>query len=103
MINSLLAVSSGMEKRDSRSLTPETQGELRRQAIHLLKTLKPRQVADQLEVIRNVVYEWIKANKTGGKKALKVKNQGRPKGTGLTLSEDQQARSASLYMMPFAL
>lgn len=100
-----------MEKRDARSLTPKTQEEIRRQAIRLLKKLKPSQVADQLEVSRNAVYEWIKAHKAGGMKALKAKRQGRPKGTGLTLSVEQQAKVRMIICdatpdqlkMPFAL
>ena len=111
MTNRFLVVSSGMEKRDARSLTPKTQEEIRRQAIRLLKKFKASQVADQLEVSRNAVYEWIKAHKAGGMKALKAKKQGRPKGTGLTLSEDQQAKvriiicdaTPDQLKMPFAL
>lgn len=104
-------VSLRMEKRDARSLTPETQEEIRRQAIRLLKSLKPREVADQLEVSRNAVYEWKKAHKAGGMKALKAKKQGRPKGTGLTLSDEQQGKiriiicdaTPDQLKMPFAL
>lgn len=100
-----------MEKRDARSLKPETQEEIRRQAIRLLKSHKPSEVAQQLEVSRNAVYEWIKAHKAGGMKALKAKKQGRPKGSGLLLSEGQQLKIRTIICditpeqmkMPFAL
>ncbi len=100
-----------MEKRDARSLSPETQEEIRRQAIRLLKTLKPREVAELLEVSRNAVYEWKKAHQAGGLKALKAKTQGRPKDSGLALSKERQHKirviicdaTPDQLKMPFAL
>lgn len=101
-----------MEKRDARSLNPQTQEEIRRQAIRLLKSgMKTQQVADQLEVSRKSVQAWKTAHKHGGMKALKAKKQGRPKGSGLVLSEEQQHKirviicdiTPEQMKMPFAL
>lgn len=101
-----------MDKRDARSLTPKTQEEIRRQAIRLLKSgSKVQDVADQLEVSRKAVQAWKKAYKEGGMKALKAKKQGRPLGSGLKLSEEQQAKirivicdaTPEQLKMPFAL
>ena len=101
-----------MEKRDARSLTPKTQEEIRRQAIRLLKSgSKAQEVADRLEVSRKAVQAWKKAHKEGGMKALKAKKQGRPMGSGLRLSEEQQAKVRTIICdatpeqlkMPFAL
>lgn len=80
-----------MEKRDARSLTPKTWEEIRRKAIRLLKMgLKTQQVADQLEVGRKSDQARKMAHKEGGMEALKAKKQGRPRGSGLVLSEEQQ-------------
>lgn len=101
-----------MEKRDARSLTPQTQEEIRRQSVRLLKSgLKTQQVADQLEVSRKSVQAWKTAHKEGGMKALKAKKQGRPKGSGLVLSDEQQLKiriiicdiTPEQLKMPFAL
>lgn len=101
-----------MKKRDARSLSPETQEEIRRQAIRLLKANhKMQEVADRLEVSRKAVHDWKVAYKKGGMKALKAKKQGRPKGTGLTLSDKQQRKIRTIICdatpdqlkMPFAL
>jgi transposase len=101
-----------MDKRDARSLTPQTQEEIRRQAIRLVKSgMKAKDVADQLEVSRKSVQEWKKIYKEGGMKALKARKQGRPMGSGLKLSEEQQAKikviicdaTPEQLKMPFAL
>lgn len=101
-----------MDKRDARSLTAQTQEEIRRQAIRLLKSgITSQEVANQLEVSRKAVQEWKKAYKEGGMKALKAKKQGRPTGSGLKLSGEQQAKiriiicdaTPEQLKMPFAL
>ncbi|MGJ8634973.1 MAG: helix-turn-helix domain-containing protein [Luteolibacter sp.] len=86
--------------------------EIRRQAICLVKSgMKAKEVADELEVSRKSVQEWGKVYKDGGMKALRARKQGRPMGSGLRLSEEQQAKirviicetTPEQLKMPFAL
>lgn len=101
-----------MKKRDARSLTADTQQEIRRQAIKLLKEGRTaRDVATMLEVSRKSVQGWKSAYQNGGMKALKARKQGRPMNSGLVLSEERQLKVRKIICdatpdqlkMPFAL
>lgn len=81
-----------MEERDLRTLTPEAQFEVRRQAVYLFKKEKNfSQIADTLRVNRNSVSSWIATYKAEGMKGLKPRKRGPAIGTNLQLDPEQQA------------
>lgn len=80
-----------MEDRDARTLHPEAQEELRRQAIKLLNRGWTQQsVGDELGVTRQAVGKWWKKFKEGGWASLKKQKRGREKGDGRLLSPEQE-------------
>ena len=80
-----------MEKFDARKLSPSAQQEIRHQVIRLReKGLKRYEVSDITGVHPSTISRWWKVYKESGKKALKGKKQGRPAGTGRTLSPAQE-------------
>ena len=79
-------------KKDARTLKKAVQEEKRRTSIKLWKkSLPTSEIADLLEVSVRSVQLWISAYKSGGLPALKTRRMGSPKGSGKTLSEDQEA------------
>lgn len=79
-------------KKDARTLKKAVQEEKRRTSIKLWKkSLPTSEIADLLEVSVRSVQLWISAYKSGGLSALKTRRMGSPKGSGKTLSEDQEA------------
>jgi transposase len=80
-----------MENRDARTLNPDAQEELRRQAIRLLKKGQTQQeVADQCDVSRRAVGKWWAAYREGGWKALVKQRRGRKRGEGARLTAEQE-------------
>jgi len=101
-----------MSNRDSRTISPEAQHEIRRQAIKLHQAGERRtSIARKLEVHRNTVGKWIKRFEAGGMKALAIGKRGPKEGTMMQLSpSDQQAIRKQLIekepeqlKLPFAL
>ena len=80
-----------MEKFDARKLSPSAQQEIRYQVIRLRKKgLKRSEVSEITGVHPSTISKWWKAYKDSGNKALKGKKQGRPTGTGRTLSSERE-------------
>ena len=101
-----------MEKFDSRKLTPSAQQEIRYQVIRLRsKGLKRYEVSEITGVHPSTISKWWKTFKESGKKALKGKKQGRPSGSGRTLSPAQETEMQKALVdkcpdqmkLPFAL
>ena len=73
-----------MKTYDARSLPSIAQEDLRKKAIKtVLSGKKQVEVAEIFGVTRQAVGKWVKAYREGGKKALKAKRRGRPKGGSL--------------------
>lgn len=73
-----------MKNRDTRSLPSIAQEEIRCRAVNAVMNGRSQvEVAETLGVTRQAVGKWIKAYREGGKKALKSKRRGRPKGKTL--------------------
>jgi transposase len=73
-----------MEYIDARSLPSIAQEDLRLKAIKaVLEGKKQVEVAELFGVTRQAVGKWVKKYREGGKKALKAKPQGHPKGGSL--------------------
>jgi transposase len=80
-----------MKKRDARKLETQSQYELRRTAIKLLKSGKSQEkVAEILEVGTTAVWRWNKLYQTQGLAGLKLKQRGRQQGQKRTLSPKQE-------------
>ena len=70
-----------MKIKDARSLPSIAQEDLRQKAIKaVLDGKKQIEVAEILGVTRQAVGKWISKYRQEGKKALKAKQRGRPKG-----------------------
>ena len=82
-----------MERRGARKLSPETQEELRRQAIRMYKEGKTRiAIGKILEVHSNTVNKWVSKYKVKGLWSLRAKKRGRKLGTHMQLNEETQQR-----------
>src|SRR6056297_1386513 len=101
-----------MDQRDARTLTPEAQFEVRRQAVKLHKKgRKYLEIAEELGVNRNSVSEWIRTYKKQGWDALKPRKRGPKEGANMQLDESQQKSIRSKLIdndpeqlkLPFAL
>lgn len=101
-----------MSNRDSRTISPEAQYEIRRHAIKLHQAGEKRTaIAKALEVHRNTVGKWIDRFEAGGMKALAIGKRGPKEGTMMQLSpSDQEAIRKQLIekepeqlKLPFAL
>ncbi len=80
-----------MEKRDARKLTQQTQYELRRTCIKLVKAGKTqREVAEILEVAYQTVNRWWQKYLSEGISALKPGQRGRREGEYRTLTAQQE-------------
>jgi transposase len=80
-----------MKKPDARSLLPETQEHLRRQAIRLRKNGKKYvEIAEIVGVHRNTVSNWWKVYEREGAKGLKAKPRGFAPGHWRTLTVIQE-------------
>ena len=72
---------SGVKTRDARSLPPAAQEDLRRKAVNAVLAGRTRtEVAALFGVSRQALYNWLKAYRTQGARALKAHRRGRPKG-----------------------
>jgi len=79
-------------KRDARQLSPDSQAELRRQAIRLLKQgQRQSAIAELLEVRQATISDWWKRYREGGWAALKPRKRGRVPGTARYLKLEQEA------------
>lgn len=103
---------TGMEIQDARKITPEALLERRKQAIMLFKKgMKRYEIAAIVGVTAYTVGQWIKAWEQGGQAALKVKSNGRPKGSGRKLYPHEEAeikrclidKCPDQLKLPFAL
>ena len=99
-------------KRDARKLSPETQYEIRRQAVSYHKQgVKNREIARRLEVDETTIGQWLKIYRENGLRALKPKKRGPKVGVHKKLSPKQQDRikkqlidkTPEQLKMPFAL
>lgn len=82
-----------MEPRDSRTLSPAAQEELRHRAVAaVLNGASRTEVGELLGVPRQTVGQWVKAYRGGGEGALKSKPRGRPIGAGAKLLPWQAAQ-----------
>jgi transposase len=80
-----------MEKDDARTLSQETQEQLRKQAVRLRdKGQTIVKVAEVLGVHRNAVSGWCKIYEKEGVKGLKAGKRGRREGEKRTLTEEQE-------------
>lgn len=86
-----------MEKRDARTLSPDAQEEVRRQAMKMLnKGMTQQAVADELDVTREAVGNWWKLYEQGGWNALKKRRWGRQRGSGNKLTPEQEHEAQKL-------
>jgi transposase len=86
-----------METRDSRTLSPSAQEELRRRAVAaVMKGATRTEVERLLGVPRQTVGQWVKAFKAGGEEALASKRRGRKAGSGAKLEPWQHAQLAQV-------
>ena len=101
-----------MEKTDARKLSPQTQEQLRMQAIRLRKSgMKYIEIAKVICVHRNTVSQWWKAYESDGQKGLKSKRRGRRYGDHRSISIEQEKEIQKLicdktpdqYKLTFAL
>lgn len=84
-----------MEPRDSRTLSPAAQEELRRRAVAAVLNGSSRtEVGELFGVPRQTVGLWVKAYHAGGEEALTSKRRGRPAGAGAKLLPWQAAQVA---------
>jgi transposase len=84
-----------MEPRDSRTLSPAAQEELRRRAVAAVLNGSSRtEVGELFGVPRQTVGQWVKAYHAGGEEALTSKRRGRPAGAGAKLLPWQAAQVA---------
>ena len=81
-----------MERDDARTLSPQTQEQLRKQAIRLKKKGESFvDIAGLLGVHRNTVSGWWRRYEAQGAKALKARKRGRSEGDQRTLGPEQEA------------
>jgi transposase len=80
-----------MEKIDARKLSTDAQQEIRYQVIRLRKQgRKHCEISEITGVSRSLCSTWWTLYQKEGKKALKIKQRGRPKGSCRTLTADQE-------------
>jgi transposase len=73
-----------MKTKDFRSLSPQSQEDIRRKAVQAVLSGRSRtEVAALFGVTRQAVHAWMRLYKEGGAKALKANRRGRPKGGSL--------------------
>ena len=91
-----------MKKEDARTLLPETQEHIRRQAIRLKKKGKKYvAIAEIVGVHRNTVSNWWKTYEREGAKGLKAKKRGFEPGQWRTLDAAQEdPRSVEVGLCP---
>lgn len=79
---------------DARTLPAAAQEEKRKQAIRLWKKGRytHREIAEQVGVHSLTIGRWITRYKEGGLKAIQAKEQGRPAGTGRSLTPAQETQ-----------
>ena len=101
-----------MEKIDARTLKPEVQEQLRKQAIHLRqKGQSVEQIAAILDVNSRTVYRWWQLYRRGGVKSIRTRRRGRPTGACRRLTVEQEKQIQRLIRdkqpdqmkLPFAL
>lgn len=101
-----------MEKIDARTLKPEVQEQVRKQAIHLRqKGHRIEQIAAILDVNPRTVYRWWQLYRCGGVKSIRVLKRGRPTGACRRLTVEQEKQVQRLIRdkqpdqmkLPFAL
>jgi transposase len=101
-----------MEKIDARTLKPEVQEQLRKQAIHLRqKGHRIEQIAAILDVNSRTVYRWWQLYRRGGVKSIRILKRGRPTGACRRLAVEQEKQVQRLIRdkqpdqmkLPFAL
>jgi transposase len=101
-----------MEKEDARKLSPQTQEQLRKQAIRLKKRGKKiGEIADILGVHRNAVSTWWNTYLKKGIAGLKARKRGPKESTGRVLNPEQERelqrliydKSPDQYKLTFAL
>ena len=82
--------------RDARSISPKELEDRRKQAVKLReRRMNYQEISEIVGVNRNTVSDWYKLWQSGGVKALKVKNPGKPIGSGCSLNEEQQKKVRS--------
>ena len=80
-----------MKKIDARKLSTDAQQQIRYQVIRLRKQgRKHSEISAITGVSRSICSTWWTLYKKEGKKALKIKQRGRPKGSGRTLTTEQE-------------
>lgn len=101
-----------MKKPDGRSLSAELQAELRVRAVEAVKKgHSPKAVSEIFGVSRRAVEKWAQLEREQGAKALALKKEGRPEGSGRKLDkvQEKQVRKAieqhppEYFDLPFAL
>lgn len=101
-----------MDKTDARTLSPQSQEELRKQAIMLRKQGKTFvEIGEVVGVDRKAVSRWWKTYEQKGAKGLKPQKRGRRKGDCRTINAAQEAEIQQLicdknpdqYKLTFAL
>mgnify|MGYP003730604161 CR=1 FL=1 len=101
-----------MEKTDTRTLKPEVQEQLRKQAIFLRqKGHRVQQIAAMLGVHPRTVYRWWQIYRRGGAKSMGCRKRGRPQGACRKLNAQQEKQLQRLIRdkqsdqlkLPFAL
>lgn len=82
-----------MEKIDARKLTPRELSEKRKIAMKLReKGISNKEVAEIVGISAQTISTYYTQYKKDGAKMFKVKNAGRPKNVGKTLSDEQEAK-----------
>ena len=80
-----------MEKVDARKFSTDAQQQIRYQVIRLRKQgRKHNEISAITGVSRSICSTWWTLYQKGGKKALKIKQRGRPKGSCRTLTAEQE-------------
>ena len=101
-----------MSKQDARSLTAETQAEIRLRAVEAVKKGHSQtEVAEIFGVSRQAVVNWMRLERQDGLESLQAKPQGRPLGSGRKLDKRQErqvqqaivAHPPEHFDLPFAL
>lgn len=101
-----------MQKQDTRTISPEAQEQLRRQAVRLRKQgLKYNKIAEIMGVSRNSVSLWCRKYEANGITAIKSKKRGITIGMNRTLTKEQEAeiqrclldKTPDQYKLTFAL
>jgi transposase len=101
-----------MKKIDARTLKPEVQEQLRKQAVQLRKkSHSVQKIAAILEVNPGTVYRWCQLYEHGGFKSIRIRKRGRPPGACRKLTGEQEKQLQRLIRdkqpdqlkLPFAL